>query len=258
MIITLLALALGFVACFFGGMVGIGGGWATLPVLRIFGGYSPAVVSATSLMMVAVNAGMAAYALRNKKRINTRLGWAMGGGGAAGSVLGALLSSRVPSGWFDVMYGLLLLFLAWSLLRPKKNGDESEDIETHESLRASRLELAAVGLGTGIVSSLFGVGGGILIVPLLLWRYKIPTHIAMATSSFVIAIYILPGVIAQMAGGSVNWALAIPLMIGGGGGAFFGARASTKIKADVLKRTFAVICIVAFLGLTLRHIPKIM
>ncbi len=257
--ITALTVLLGLVASFFGALVGFGGGFITVPVLRLVGHLTPQTVAGTSLFMVGVNVAVASFALRKKKRINVRVGRALGLGGIAGGLVGVFALRFVSGGQFDVLYGLMLIFIAFNMLRPARGEqlDETE-LESPRSREAGNLELGIAGALVGFFSSLFGLGAGTVAVPLLMWRYKLPAYIAMPTASFVALIYVWPNVFAQIAAQRVNWALAIPLSLGAVIGAHYGARYSNKLSSPQLKRVFGVICVCAFLSLTLRHLPDLL
>jgi hypothetical protein len=247
---------LGIVSCFFGSLVGFGGGFITVPALRLTGLYSPQTVAATSLFMVGVNVGVASFALRKQKRINTRMGWAIGLGGIAGSFGGVYALHFVNPTLFDALYGLMLVFIAYNMLKPVQAGDHPDNtLETPHSEAAGRVELGLIGIAVGFVSTLFGIGAGTIAIPLLMWRYKLPAYIAMPTASFIALIYIWPGVLAQISQHRVDWSLGIPLSIGAVIGANLGAKYSQRLKSLQLKRIFGAVCIFAVVALTARHLP---
>ena len=246
---------LGAVSCFFGSLVGFGGGFIAVPVLRFVGQLSPSTVAATSLFMVGVNVTVASVALFRQKRVNARIGWALGVGGIVGSLAGVFALRYVNATVFDVLYGLMLLFIAYMMLKPASSVSmEGEGLESERSARAGRSELAAMGVAVGFVSTLFGIGAGTISIPLLMWRYRIPAYIAMPTSSFVALVYIWPGIIAQGVAGRIDWTLAIPLSIGAIIGAQLGAQYSAKLRSVQLQRVFGAVAICAFVGLTARHL----
>jgi uncharacterized protein len=259
MVQTALTIILGFIACFFGSLVGFGGGFISVPALRLFGHVSPQVVAATSLFMVGVNVAVASFALRKKKRINVRMGRALGLGGVAGGVGGVFMLRFVNGSQFDVLYGLMLIFIAINMLKPAR-GEQLPDteIESPRSREAGNLELGIAGAIVGFFSTLFGLGAGTVAIPMLMWRYKLPAYIAMPTASFIATIYVWPSVFLQIAAQRVDWALAIPLALGAVVGAHVGAKYSNRLSSPQLKRVFGVICVCAFLSLTLRHLPDLL
>jgi uncharacterized protein len=259
MVQTALTIILGFIACFFGSLVGFGGGFISVPALRLFGHVSPQVVAATSLFMVGVNVAVASFALRKKKRINVRMGRALGLGGIGGGVGGVFMLRFVNGSQFDLLYGLMLIFIAINMLKPAR-GEQLPDteIESPRSREAGNLELGIAGAIVGFFSSLFGLGAGTVAIPMLMWRYKLPAYVAMPTASFIATIYVWPSVFLQIAAQRVDWALAIPLALGAVIGAHVGAKYSNRLSSPQLKRVFGVICVCAFLSLTLRHLPDLL
>ena len=258
MIEAALTIVLGFAASFIGSLVGFGGGFITVPALRLLGA-TPQVVAATSLFMVGVNVAVTSFALRKKKRINVRMGRALGLGGIAGGLIGVYALRFLSGSQFDVLYGLMLMFIAVNMLKPAK-GDALPDtaIESERSQKSGNIELGVAGIAVGFISTLFGLGAGTVCVPLLMWRYKLPAYVAMPTASFIALIFVWPGVIAQIGEQRVSWVLAIPLSIGAVFGANIGARYSNRLKSLHLTRVFGVICLCAFLSLILRHVPDLL
>lgn len=253
-----LAIALlGVIACFFGSLVGFGGGFITVPVLRFVGGLPPATVAATSLFMVGVNVAVASRTLFKQKRVNTRMGWALGAGGVAGSFAGVVALRFVNPLLFDLLYGGMLLFIAYMMFRPSAPAGPETDLESERSRKAGRLELAAMGVAVGFVSTLFGIGAGTISIPLLMWRYKLPAYIAMPTSTFIALVYIWPGIIAQGFAHRIDWRLAIPLSIGAVLGAQLGAVYSARLRSVQLQRVFGAVAVCAFIGLAARHVPAL-
>jgi uncharacterized membrane protein YfcA len=144
------------------------------------------------------------------------------------------------------------------MLKPARGAQLPDtQIESPRSLEAGNLELGIAGAIVGFFSTLFGLGAGTVAIPMLMWRYKLPAYVAMPTASFVAVIYVWPNVFAQIAEQRVNWALAIPLSVGAVIGAHIGARYSNRLSSPKLKRVFGVICVCAFLSLTLRHLPDL-
>ena len=135
--ITALTVLLGLVASFFGALVGFGGGFITVPVLRLVGHLTPQTVAGTSLFMVGVNVAVASFALRKKKRINVRVGRALGLGGIAGGLVGVFALRFVSGGQFDVLYGLMLIFIAFNMLRPAR-GEQLDETKLDRSRPARR------------------------------------------------------------------------------------------------------------------------
>ncbi len=103
----------------------------------------------------------------------------------------------------------------------------------------------AVGLGGGLLSGFFGVGGGIVMVPLILWLLKSDRHKAHATSLAAIFIIAFSGVVAYGRNDSIDFAVGLALGVGGLVGATLGAQMMHRMSSDSLRLVFAIILLVA-------------
>ena len=103
----------------------------------------------------------------------------------------------------------------------------------------------AVGLGGGLLSGFFGVGGGIVMVPLILWLLKSDRHKAHATSLAAIFIIALSGVIAYGRNDAIDFSVGLALGVGGLIGAWVGAQLMHRMSPDSLRLIFALILLVA-------------
>lgn len=99
-----------------------------------------------------------------------------------------------------------------------------------------------LGLGAGVLSGLFGVGGGILFVPTLTWLGLTQLH-AEATSLLAIIPTVLVGVWRQQRHGNVRWQSALVIGIASIGAAFGGARLAQSVPEATLRKLFAVVLI---------------
>lgn len=102
----------------------------------------------------------------------------------------------------------------------------------------------ASGMAVGTLSGLVGIGGGILLVPVLLYIFKVDMHIAVGTSLMTIIPTTLMGSMIHFQKGNVDWRLGLVIAIGALGGAIVGSMTSTLIPAVTLKKIFAIILLV--------------
>ena len=110
---------------------------------------------------------------------------------------------------------------------------------------SDNLRAAAVGIVAGTAGGLFGVGGGIVIVPALVLWFGFEQHRAHATSVAAIAAIAGGALIPFAVEGAVEWPAAAALLVGSGVGAFLGARAMSRIPAVWLTRGFFVVLVTA-------------
>ena len=104
---------------------------------------------------------------------------------------------------------------------------------------------AGIGLAAGLTGGLFGVGGGIIIVPGLVLWFGFDQHRAHGTSVAAIAVIAVAALIPFAVQGEVDWPAALALTVGASVGAAFGARAMAHISPVWLARAFFVVLVVA-------------
>lgn len=97
------------------------------------------------------------------------------------------------------------------------------------------------GVGVGVLSALFGVGGGILMVPFMVLALDATQHVAEGTSLLVIIPTAVAGVLAHRRRGYVAFRHAAVLALGGLGGAYLGASLALGLSPEVLQGTFGVL-----------------
>jgi uncharacterized protein len=237
----------------FGTLIGAGGGFLLIPLLLfLYPDERPDVLTAISLAVVFVNALSGTLAYARMRRIDVRSGLVFAAAGIPGAILGAAITSRLDRRVFDpILGGVLILSAIVVLLRPKHAATQASAAETRvivDSEGTTYRYRPRIGLGAsvstviGFVSSVLGIGGGILHVPLMIYALSFPVHVATATSHFVLAILALTGVATHAAGGSLSAGLGrvLPLAVGVIVGAPIGARLSTRVRGRWILRGLAV------------------
>lgn len=221
-------------------------------------------------MLVAANAASASLNFLRRRRVDLRLGVAMGLLGIPGSILGAIALRHFSVKGFDLAYGLILIVFAIDLLRGGSAATRSaapkrlpwgrprvfhDPIAGTDAHYEESMPLAVgAGVATGFLSSFFGIGGGILVVPLLLRGFLMPAHVVAATSQFVILLSSPFGLVSHGLAGDIDWLYAAPLAVGGLVGAQFGAETARRISSPALVRTLAVALLLAAGSLVAQHV----
>lgn len=244
-----------FIASVFGSMVGLGGGFIFVPLLRLFFGLPPAEAAGTSLVLVTANSAAGAFTYLLQKRVHVRLGLLFAIGGLPGSVLGALLVQHISESIFDWAFCAFLLLVAADMIfnakhRVKARSEEAVGERKPMSYRA------AIGLGfaVGVVSSLFGIGGGVIVVPSLLYLSNLPAHAISATSHFILILTSPTGLVVHGFEHDILPRDVIPLVAGGLCGGPVGARLSLRLQSQQLLVLVGVALICVAGSLALRHI----
>ncbi len=241
--VWLAALGLGVGA--FGTIVGAGGGFILTPILLLLYPHdSPKTITAISLGVVFFNAASGSLAYARQRRIDYHAGVVFALATLPGAVGGALLTAAVPRYVFDsIMAAVLLALGVWIVF----GGRGAVHVPRH------RLRLgAAYSAVVGFVSSFLGIGGGIIHVPLLVRALGFPTHVATATSHFVLAIMAGTGTATHVVTGSFSHGHGLrrtaALSVGVIAGAQLGARVSLALRDVVIQRLLAA----ALLALAVR------
>jgi uncharacterized membrane protein YfcA len=239
--------AAGFVASVFGSMVGLGGGFILVPILRLFLGFAPADAAGTSLVLIVANSASGAFTYLLHRRVHLKIGLLVALGGIPTSILGAMLALHIPAKLYDAILAVILAAVAidmfWNAERRMAGRPEHQHVRGIKGMSYR----AAFGLGLviGLFSSLFGLGGGIVLVPTFLYFSELPAHAISATSHFVILLTSPVGLITHVLQHDVVGSDVIPLVLGGLLGGPIGARLSLRLKSPQLLLAVASALIVA-------------
>lgn len=238
---------LGFAVGAYGTLVGAGGGSILVPVLLwMLPGESPATITAISLAVVFFNAYSGTIAYMRTDRIDYYAGTLFSIAGAPGAVLGALLVQHVPRGLFEPLFGVLLIaiggFLVFDPLGAQGNADAPAEPAN------DRMRVGAIGSAyIAIVSSLLGIGGGVIHVPFLIRVLQMPPHVATATSHFVLTFMALTATVTHVVLGEFHSGIdrTMYLAVGVMMGAPLGAALSMKVRGSIIVRMLAgALCLV--------------
>jgi uncharacterized membrane protein YfcA len=248
-------LVVGLGAGTLGSMLGVGGGIIMVPALT-FLNVPPTQAASTSLIAVMSTSVSSTIEYSRQKRINYGLGLEMAACAIPGGIFGAVLSEYLLEDTFKLFFGILLILTGLYVLY--KNSVFLKD--RHVKRRSLPLKVAvfAASFGAGIISSLFGVGGGIIFVPAMLLLLGLTMHRAAPTSQLTLMMTAIAGVFTHSALGHPDYLQAVVLSAGSFVGAQIGARLSRITNDTILQRLLAaVLMTVAIIfildGLNLRY-----
>jgi len=250
---TVALLLAGGIASVLGSIVGLGGGFIAVPLLRLFFHFGPAAAAATSLVLVFANTASASIAFLRQKRIALELVAPIALAAIPGSVAGAVLATHVSGRIFDFLYAGLLIVIAIDVLRRAKRPPAGLTDQPRPVRRRNLLPWLGAGALIGLVSSLFGIGGGVVAVPLLMYFTKRPLLIVTATSTAIIALTAPVGIIVYGLAGDIEWPPALTMAGGGLAGGLLGARLASRISSAQLSLILAVTMVAAAAAMVLRH-----
>jgi uncharacterized membrane protein YfcA len=256
MLAFLLLLLLGAAVGAYGTLIGAGGGFVLVPaLLLIYPHDQPTTITAISLAVVFCNAASGTLAYARQQRVDYRTGLAFSAASVPGAVAGVFATSLFQRGPFDVLLGVLLILLAiWISVRPAAEDSPVAVVpgQTRRTLTDAcgttytytfSLPLGiALSTMVGFLSSLIGIGGGIIHVPVMVQLLHIPIHVATATSHFVLAQTSFVGSVVHALRGDYAHTLGrvVPLCIGVIAGAQAGALLSTRLRGMLIVRLLAL------------------
>jgi uncharacterized membrane protein YfcA len=240
---------LGFFIGAYGTLVGAGGGSLLVPaLLLLMPQETPAAITAISLAVVFFNAYSGTIAYVRMKRVDYRAGVTFTLASVPGAIVGVLLVHELPRTLFEPIFGMVLLVLGAFLVISPLGTMATPSAGPAPLPRTNAGSIGAIGSAyIAVLSSLLGIGGGIMHVPFLIRVLRLPPHVATATSHFVLTFMALIATITHLALGQFEHGLA-PIMylaVGVMMGAPLGASLSARLGGSLIVRLLALaLCLV--------------
>lgn len=250
-----------------GGLLGIGGGVFLVPFLNLGLSFPFPVAAAISLTTVIATSSSVSAGRTDKQLINLRLGMVLEVATAAGSLLGGVTAQLVAPATLQKLFGVVAAIVALimmgrlnrrnvivdpsastGVLGGRFYEDESGGIVTY---RVKRLPVALIAsFAAGNMSSLLGIGGGVIKVPVLNAWCGVPLRAAAATSAFMIGVTATAGAVIYYGFGQLVPALAaaavLGVQLGSWGGIRFGARAPAKGLKLLMATVLFIVAVLMF------------
>jgi len=242
-------LVLGLAVGTFGTLVGIGGGIFLVPIFLLILHWSPQHAVGTSLAVVFLNALSGSFAYVKQKRVyyNAAIWFSLAA--LPGAFAGSFLVQYFSGYCFRIAFGSLLLIIA--ALMYYRSAIASKHAEFDKSTFTYNRPLGiAISFVVGFLSSILGIGGGVIHVPAMVFLLAFPAHIATATSHFVLAISSFMGFASHL---SLHNVLLVPAAAIGIG-AVIGAQLGAKISYRVTSQSIIMLLALSLAGLGLRLI----
>ncbi|HEV7353382.1 MAG TPA: sulfite exporter TauE/SafE family protein [Brevundimonas sp.] len=274
-----LLVLLGAVVGFVSGLFGIGGGFLMAPVL-VFLGIPPsvAVASQASHVVASSTSGVITYTLR--QGVDFRMGGIMALGGALGALGGVELFRYLRLlGQADLVVavsylvflgaiGILMLKESLTEILNRRRGRTTPRPARRRplwlyglpwrmrfprsGLYISALPPLGLGVFAGVLSAIMGVGGGFILVPAMLYILRMRAQVVVGTSLFQIIITTAITTVLQAGRNqTVDVVLATLLLVGGVVGAQYGARLSSRFRAEELRAALGLIVLIVGLQMGL-------
>ncbi|MEK7342685.1 MAG: sulfite exporter TauE/SafE family protein [Pseudomonadota bacterium] len=272
---ALVIIGLGGVVGLLSGMFGVGGGFLTTPLL-IFYGIPPTVAAASAASQVTGASVSGVVTHMERGTVDFRMGGVLIAGGVVGAGLGVLIFRLLQQlGQIDTVIGILYVLMLGGIggLMAKESIQALVALKTGKRLQArtrrhhplvaalpmrwrfyrsglyiSPLAPLLLGIATGILTMLLGVGGGFILVPAMLYLLGMTTQSVVGTSLFqILFVTMATTMMHALTTKAVDLVLAMLLLIGSVTGAQVGTRISMSIRPEYLRILLAaIVLIVAF------------
>jgi uncharacterized membrane protein YfcA len=234
----LLALGSGGLVGFVLGLIGGGGSIVATPLLLYAVGLSPHMALGTGALAVSANAlvNFAGHARAGNVRWDIAAIFSVMG--VLGALGGSTLGKAMDGQRLVLLFALMMVVIGLAMLRPRHAGTGAAPLVLD---RAMALRIAGIGLGVGLLSGFFGIGGGFLIVPGLMLATGMSMLNAVGTSLMAVGAFGLATALNYAASGLVDWTVAAEFIAGGIAGGALGMRAALRLGREraILDRIFA-------------------
>lgn len=266
--VYLICLVIGVSAAFLGGLVGLGGGIILIPALlflnqyaAIFAWATPQVIVGISLITMVFTALSSTITYSKNKRIDYKAGLFLLTGCIPGGVLGSWMNQFFNVNQFSLYFGLLIIIVSmlsfFGRRQPSQKMLQNKDINlttVHIDGKAFHYHISmfpafVISFVVGLLSGLFGIGGGSITVPALMLVFGIPIQIAIATSMFMILFISIISSSMHIILGNVVWEYALLFMVGAWLGGTIGARTNQSLKGKTLEWILRAVLVVVGLRL---------
>jgi uncharacterized membrane protein YfcA len=241
-----IGLLVGFCAGVLSGMFGVGGGIVMTPAIQLLLAAPPIVALATPLPIIFPTALMGSLTYRRAGQVDDHaVAWIIGPG-IVGAVLGAAMTRVIDTHLLLVVTAALMAYQAVSMLRGATRGGSQGGQDAPRA--ATPLFFAGIGFLAGAVSGLLGIGGGLIMVPLLAGWLGMPLKTALGTSLLAMVAFVIPGTLVHSWLGHIDWAIFLVVTAGSVPGAFVGARIALRTKDQTLRIVVGTFLLVVAVG----------
>jgi len=247
-----LTFVIGIAAGIVGSLLGLGGGIIISPILTLTGSL-PSQVASTSLLAVASTGASSTLSYSIKKKIRYSIGIKIAAFAVPFSVIGALVSSSLNPDDFKLYFAILLISTSLYLLVRKPINENRRNQENRGRLISNTL-LYGGSSAAGLISSLFGIGGGIIFVPLLFAVKRLSMQQSVATSQLSILITSVAGILTHSVLFQQDYVFAGSIALGALIGAQVGSFIAIKISERVLTTLFSFSLIIISIQLILGYL----
>ena len=225
------------------GLVGGGGSILAVPLLvYLVGVTNPHVAIGTSALSVAASAASALIGHARAGTVKWRCALMFAAAGSIGAIGGSSLGKAIDGQRLLFLFAVVMIVVGLTMLRDRGDAGNPDVVCT----RTNAPKVVGFGLGSGVFSGFFGIGGGFLIVPGLVAATGMPMLNAIGSSLVAVTMFGLTTAVSYAVSGLIDWPLAAVFVGGGIVGSVVGGAASRLLaqKTAALKTVFAVVIFV--------------
>jgi len=244
------AFAIGLVAGVASALLGVGGGLLMVPALVFFLRFRQHRAVGTSLAVILPTALAGAYRYNQQSLtlhstgLDLRVVLWLAVGGVGGAIIGAKIANALGAAQLRRLFGAFVVVTGMVMISGLTRGHQADPAAAARGLDAIHsVQMFLVGGFSGVISGLLGVGGGIVMVPMLALLLGYPQHLAQGTSLAVIIPVSISGALAHALKGNIVWSIAYPLALGAVLGAWLMAGQVFAIPDDILRTVFGAFLI---------------
>ena len=218
-------------------MVGLGGGLIFSPLFVILG-FAKSDAASASLFLNLIAVASAAYTYARKKMVDFSLSIPLIISSALAAPVGSYFNVRIDLKPFMVIMAIVLFLSGWRMLISPSKNLEQNLVEPSKKIIGGII----IGALIGSMSGLLGIGGGVFVVPLLIYVLKTPTKIAAASSTFIVCFSSLTGFLGYVSMAQINWMFILSAAVAAFAGGQVGARVMSKgLKGKSIRVIFSMI-----------------
>ena len=255
----LIAVVIGIVTGGITSLIGASGVMIIVPVLTMFFHVSGHAAIGTSLFVDVIASIVVSYTYFKNGNIELRSGIWIAIASIAGAQLGALFSSEIKEGPLSAMFGGILVISGVGLIIKsyKEKGEPKESKIKFTKKWQRVVACIIIGIGLGILSGLFGAGGGVMILLALIVIMSYPLHKAIGTSTLIMAMTALSSMAGYACRGYIDLILGCFLSIGAVIGGILGSKYANSVNEKVLQKVVGVCFVCLGFVMTVMEVIKL-
>jgi uncharacterized membrane protein YfcA len=227
----------GILAGTLGGYLGLGGGIVIVPFLTLAMGLGMRAAVPVSMAAIVINSLASSSEYMKKGMVDLELVVTLTLSMVIGMVIGSSLLTVVSPAYLKLLLSIVLIYAAYSFLK----GPNKSSVETNHRSGARLFWCSVLALAGGVIASMVGVGGGVIVVPLMYLVLGVPLGAARGTSSFIVGVAGAASLAVYFLSGIVNLSVLPPVVLGAIIGGKFGGRLGTVAKPLPVKIIFVIV-----------------